>query len=149
MRTDAYREARKDYTIRAADVRQAFTSRIWGSPPMGQATFSGRKIPLVRFSPRPAGVTRRRPPGGVSVLVKAQRKRITGSFVARMKSGHLGIFQRQGTDRLPIEEKFGPALAQMLDNPEVNERIRERAAERFDKNLRHEFDFALKQGGLR
>ena len=146
MRTDAYKEARQEYNIRVADVRKAFSSRIWGNPPIGQATFSGRKIPLIRFSPRPAGVTRRRPPGGVSVMVKAQRKAISGSFVARMRSGHLGVFQRHGDDRLPIEEKFGPALAQMLDNPEVNERIRERAAERFDKNLQHEFEYAIKQG---
>jgi hypothetical protein len=147
MRTDAYEAAKQEYNIRLADVRKAFTSRIWGNPPVGQATFSGGKIPLIRFAPRPAGVTRRRPPGGVSVVVKAQRKAIAGSFVARMRSGHLGVFQRYAKERLPIEEKFGPALAQMLDNPEVRERIEQRAAERFEKNLEHEIAFAVKQGG--
>lgn len=154
IRADAYKEARKQYNIKVADVRKGFTSRTWGSPPVGQATFSGGKIPLMRFSPRPAGVTLRKPPVGVSIMVKAQRKIITGSFVARMKKGfkgvatnHLGVFQRSGDDRLPIKEKFGPSLAEMLDNPAVREGIIQLAADRFQKNLDHEIDFFTKQGG--
>lgn len=161
MRKAGYEEARREYNIRYADVQKAFVSNIWGTPPVAQGTFSGSRIKLMRFDPRPASITRKRPPVGVSVLVKDQRKPIRGSFIARMRSGHIGVFQRTGAFgrknpktgkddwRLEkIDELEGPALAQMLNNPLVSERIQERSRERFDKELRHEIDFVLK-GGLR
>lgn len=78
-------------------------------------------------------------------MIKQQRKIIAGSFVARMRSGHIGLFARRGKPRLPIDEIYTSAIAQMLDNPEVRERIQEKAAERFEKNLAHEIEFALQQ----
>ncbi len=147
---DSFAEARKEYpSISARDVKKSLTSRIWGDPPIGQASFSGRVVPLIGFSPRPSRVTRRRPPAGVSVLVKAQRKVIGGSFIASVRAGktkfHVGVFVRQGAARLPIRQLFGPSIPQMLANPAVSEQIQERAAERFEKALRHEIDYAASQ----
>ena len=45
---------------------------------------------------------------GVSVEVnRGKRTLLKGAFVATMKSGHVGIFRRQGKTRLPIEELRG------------------------------------------
>jgi hypothetical protein len=165
MPRDAFGALKEQYNVKAGDVRKSFRSYIWGNPPVGQGTFTGRPVPLVRFAPRPAGITQRRPAAGVSVMVKAQRKAISGAFIARVaprvgntftqrsaqivsrgRAGHIGVFQRRGRKRLPIKELYGPSLARMLDNPEVNEQIRRRAAERFETALRHEIGYLIKQG---
>ncbi len=147
MPVDAFGALKEAYNIKAGDVKKAFQSRIWGNPPVGQGTFTGRPVPLARFAPHPSSITKQRPAAGVSVMVKARRKAIRGAFIARMAAGHVGVFQRKGKERLPIKELYGPSLAGMLENPEVNERIQRRAAERFETALRHEIDYLLGRGG--
>lgn len=42
------------------------------------------------------------------------------AFIANMKSGHAGVFKRQGKARLPIRELFGPNPAHdITNNPDV------------------------------
>lgn len=61
----------------------------------------GDPVPLVAY---PHRQTRK----GVSVEVnRGKRTLVAGSFVATMKSGHKGVFRRQGKERLPIEELRG------------------------------------------
>ena len=42
--------------------------------------------------------------GKVSVKIKGKRKTIRRAFVAKMKSGHTGVFRRRGKKRLEIDE---------------------------------------------
>lgn len=42
--------------------------------------------------------------GKVSVKIKGKRKTIRRAFVAKMKSGHTGVFRRRGKKRFPIDE---------------------------------------------
>lgn len=80
----------------------------------GKIIINRKGIPLYEFSPRPTqpGKTKA---AGVSVKVKKQepRKVLAHTFIAQMKSGHVGIFERRGrgnkrSPRLPIDERFGP-----------------------------------------
>jgi hypothetical protein len=166
MSKDAFEALGGQYRIKARDVRKAFFSVIWANPPAAQGSFTGRRIPLIRLAPRPASITKRRPPGGVSILKAGQRESYPQAFLARMtprvsnaiftkrsrsriernRSGaHLGVFERVGRERLPIKERFGPSVAEMLDTPESVATIQNRAGERFEKNLRHEIDYVLGQ----
>jgi hypothetical protein len=44
---------------------------------------------------------------GVTVQInRGKRSLIEGAFVAKMRSGHRGVFVRRGRRRLPIDEKF-------------------------------------------
>jgi hypothetical protein len=43
----------------------------------------------------------------VGLPVRGKRALLKGAFVATMKSGHVGIFRREGKARLPIEELRG------------------------------------------
>ena len=55
----------------------------------------------------PATVTRRPLRRGVSVAILKgeRRKRLKGAFLQTMRSGHRGVFVRQGKTRLPILER--------------------------------------------
>lgn len=57
---------------------------------------------------------------GATQGAKGVRVRLRGSyrhaFIARMESGHTGVMLRQGMDRLPIRELFGPNPAHDITN---------------------------------
>ena len=53
---------------------------------------------------------------GVTVRLRGSYK---SAFIAKMKSGHVGVMKREGTARLPIRELFGPNPAHdVTNNPE-------------------------------
>lgn len=148
--TDSVKEVRKEYNVKAGPVRKSF--EIKKAKPAAleaRAKASGHKVPLINFGARPSSPGRRKPALGVSVQVKKQRKVLRHSFVARMKSGHIGVFQREGEFRLPIEQKFGPSIPEMISNEKVINLIQENANERFKKNLDHEIDYVLQKMGAR
>mgnify|MGYP003171504434 FL=1 len=55
-----------------------------------------------------------------------------------MKSGHTGMFERDGAGRLPITEFMGPSAAQMAANSVVVEQVEEKAQEVINKRIEHE-----------
>ena len=67
--------------------------------------------------------------------------RFENAFVARMGSGHTGIFERTGGmtghDKDEVEELYGPSVPQMLGSEEVAEKLTKEAMESFEKDLDH------------
>lgn len=61
-------------------------------------------------------------------------------YAFRSKAGgHLGIYEREGPERLPIRELYGPATTQMMySNEAVLDSIEEKMAETYEKRLDHE-----------
>lgn len=101
---------------------------------------SGSKIPLIEWKPTASkrnGVRAKLPPPG--------KGRYPHAFIATMKSGHRGVFQRKtlgtGSKRLPIHELHGPAL------PSVFAKLSPKAIvagqESLLKNFEHELEFEL------
>lgn len=79
---------------------------------------SGEPVPLSEF---PYRVVKRkegrRHGGGVMVQVNVGRRQLVRSaFVARMRSGHVGIFRRRGEERLPIDEAFTTRLSDVVQD---------------------------------
>lgn len=60
------------------------------------------------------------------------------AFIAKMKSGHTGMFERDGKSRLPITEFMGPSTAQMAGNSVIVERVEEKTQEVVNKRIEHE-----------
>ena len=58
------------------------------------------------------------------------------AFVARMGSGHVGIFERDGGDS--ISEIMGGSVPGMLGRDEVKEKLGEQAAEKYMERYHHE-----------
>ena len=150
VRTDGGKLIREDYNVKAGVIHKSFrVQRAGGGALKGAAIASGSRIPLLAFGARPAKPGGRRPKKGVSVKVKSTRKTVRGSFVAGMKSGHVGVFMREGKARFPIREKFSYAVPEMLNRPEKVKTIEANAVRRFDKNLAHEIDYAFRKFGVR
>jgi len=153
VKTDTAREIRREYNVRAKDVKESFhVNPARGDELRAVATSRGSRIPLIAFSPRPSApptwrgvpIAKRRPAEGVSVRIKKTREVRPGTFTARMRGGHTGVFFREGKDRLPIYEDHGPSIPQMIEHDaDALDRIRAGAVDRFNKTLDHEIDRVL------
>ena len=160
LRSNAVREIRKRYAISANALRAEQNVTIKYSYSNGvEATvrFAGHKIPLFRYAGTKPSAPTTDKSKLVSALVAGNWKKVhpgvaasahqlksTGltqfdsAFVARMKSGHLGIFERN--DDGGITELMGSSVPQMLGNTEVAESISKQAMEKFDQRLDHEIN---------
>lgn len=129
-------------------------------------TFRGNKIPLFRYggsSPKTPTVNpdktimaivngNLRPvhPGVAAAghqLVSTSPTTFSRAFVAQMKSGHIGIFERTGgkapTGDAEIRELMGSSVPQMLGNEEVQESLAEKTMAKMDERLEHEVNRIL------
>lgn len=126
----------------------------------GEITFSGNKIPLYRFdvTPRARQVTSDinkvfskygwiiiRASAPVSATIKRGGAKVQSetAFIAKTKSGHIGVFERVGINSLPIQERMGLATAQMAENSMVIEDVEREAQATMEKRLEHEINRIL------
>jgi hypothetical protein len=100
----------------------------------------GKRIPLVDFKAKGPEPSRGRG-RGVSYTLPGSKGRVDTAFIARMQSGHRGVFVRTGPGRLPIRELFGPSMVRVFEKflPEGAARANEALA----TNLRSEINFVL------
>jgi hypothetical protein len=131
-----------DMGMKVSDVRGLVTVQNATAENL-EATFraSPTRVPLYDFRAkgrypslgRGNGVTARLP-GGAG--------RYPNAFIAKMPTGHMGVFQRRtGARRLPIYELRGPSIWQAFINRQ--DQGVARAEEQLAKNLPHELEFAL------
>jgi hypothetical protein len=123
----------------AISIRSANYQKLFGS-----IHLSRKPIPLYDFG----GLQKA---AGVSVLVRRQggRQVLPGTFIARMKSGHIGVFERHGrqgnrAERLPIDERFGPTLLGIFAGaPGVAREVIDGLEDTYRKNLASQVDRLL------
>lgn len=144
VKTGATKRVKAVYTMQSSAINSATSTRISRASTgnlAGYISFSGYKIPLYKFS-----VTPKAP--GIKRNVKAAVKKGGGTtfehaFIAQMKSGHIGVFERETSKRFPIEEKMGLAMAQMVGNQKVIAELEEEAQKTVNERLEHEIDRLL------
>lgn len=142
-KTATSKQIRDEYAIRKRDVDQAFSLRK-ATRDFLTAILAARGKPfsLYQFAPRPSGVVRPQRGAGVSVVVKkGKRTTVRGTFIARMKTGHMGVFiRKKGASRFPIVERKAPSVPGMLTFKHINEAIGKNAMDFFtiamDQNIR-------------
>ena len=162
LRRESNQAIREKYDITDTGIRAEKNVRVRYSYQNGvqaTVTFSGRKIPLYRFGGAyPKVPTQDIAAGRKPVMVKGawtmqyqgvaarghqfqdtSPTQFMDAFVAQMKSGHIGIFERtggstsEGSDA--IREIMGSSVAQMVGNQQVAQRLTERAYETFETEL--------------
>lgn len=132
LRTESGRRVRAERKLKARTVRhhlhifQAHSKGPGGKTAAARWRLgvAGAPIPLYLYGARK---TKR----GVSVNVSGKRKIVGGAFIATMKSGHTGVFKRQGKKRLPIEELFSSRVSDVFQNTGFIPRVHEFFQERF------------------
>jgi len=96
------------------------------------------RIPIYEMNPRPRSITKRRPAGGVRY---GKGILIPGSFIAALKSGHVGVFKRLAQKRTPIVELKGPSVALVFTRKKIQERIAEYLKTRVPEEIARAFRF--------
>lgn len=116
----------------------------------------GKPLPLIEFSARQTqqGVS-------VQVLKNTPRTVVAGAFIQTIqRSGHKGVFWRvwhgakqpkrklaygklPAKFRLPIKERFGPRVPDILSNEPVMQTVLTKANERLHTNIEHELNYEL------
>ena len=170
LRTQSTREIRQRYDITRKNIRAEQNIRVnyrYFNGIEAQVSFRGNKIPLWRYggsSPKQPTVNsdktimaivngNLRPvhPGVAAAghqLVSTSPTTFSRAFVAQMKSGHIGIFERTGgktaTGDAEIKELMGSSVPQMVGDDEVKERLGDQAMEKFEERLMHEVDAIVK-----
>ena len=138
VRAEAVRRVRETYTLKAGTVRQQMrVEKAWGGRLSASVVASGRPIPLyefaARWSPRMAGAS--------FAVKRGNRKTLKDTFIAEMKSGHKGVFERQGAKRLPIEEKYSIGVPGMFGAKDMQRVLSTIGMQRFNVNLAQQIKF--------
>jgi hypothetical protein len=140
--TDSGRAIAADMGLTVATAKAAM--RVSKSTPTklsGYIIVSGKRLPLIDFKAKGPEPSRGRGRGVSAISEGGRRKRYPNAFIARTKSGHRGVFQRQGTGRLPIFELPGASIAfvfaKLIPLGEAK-----RAAD-LKKNIEREMNFAV------
>lgn len=159
-RTVMVREIAKDTKLKSKTVRDALidgTRMATVSRPVASVSAPAKRIPLIDFGARgPNGSSASDPiPSrgrgrGVSYNAGGGRRTIPDAFIARTRSGHVGVFVRAGagarkspgawSKNLPIRQLFGPSLGHVFNK--YRDIGIARMQEAFVKNFDHEMVFA-------
>jgi hypothetical protein len=147
VKVAAAREVRKaGYGLKVGDVKKALrVIRATRGNLRASVVASGRPVPLMQYGARATSK-------GVSVNVLNGRKLIAGAYIARMPSGHVGVFVREQTTRhkkvrkdgrsswhaLPIRELFGPSVPDGMANKVVEQALLRLIEEKYPRILEHE-----------
>lgn len=164
-RVDGSKLVRQVLKLRQKDVRPKFTiTRATHRRPYGYVRISSHPVPLSRYPfwpknpPRQKGVpVKNRKNTSIHILQRGQRKTVHSGFVARMKSGHVGVFMREGDKRAmksgnyqgevkqPIRELHGPGPGPYFRRNVMQRRFGRRVIKRLHKSLNHELNYYIRQ----
>lgn len=142
-RTRASVGIRQQYVIKAGDVKKQIKIRTASVNRLSaQIQASGPVTPLMKFKVTPSS------PNQMLVRAKVKKqgsqKTIKHGFVTRLSNGHVNVFTRVGSSRYPIQGRFGPSIAQMMDKEGIIDGIQGHAQEVLDNRLEHDFNRLLR-----
>ncbi len=159
---EAERIIRSEYNIKPSRLKQflKLTSRAIGNSLEAVITGKGLGLALSYFDAKQIGRAIRslrigaqriktvlakrgqRYGGEVTALVKyvGGRKVVTGKydnkpFIAQMKTGHIGVFVRQGKERKPIEQLYGPGVGGLFGTSSIMDRTKKVINEKFSSRF--------------
>jgi len=136
-------------TLKSALIKSNITKERATNYELGaMMRMRSKRIPLAAFSTNPSVAASQTRDSGNGVSVKVWKTRPTvrfrHAFFARMPNGYIGLFERQGTKRLPIDELVGPYLASVYENtPGLGAEVEQTSAERLQRELDHQVTFLL------
>lgn len=156
IRKNMGKEVPQRYYVSSGTVRGTIrTLNASKSSLSGAVVSSGSPIALSKFKVSPnRGVKRTKKgfsPGVYSAGVEKSGglKPLSGdpkAFIADMKSGHTGVWNRVSSKRLPIKQLYGPSVPQMAKNEEIMVKINKEAGETLEKRINAEINNILRKG---
>ena len=154
-RTSAKREVAAKRNLTAATADEGL-SVVFATPARMSVQIKG-KGRMLALTALKGGVSNPKQQAlGVKVRVsRGRRTLIRGAFIARMRSGHVGVFQRtrvgggERVPRLPIQEDVLPSIAHTLVDPEVRVPVLKRYGEVWEKTIDKQYRAAIRRANAR
>ncbi|MDD2296800.1 MAG: hypothetical protein PHX79_03185 [Sphaerochaetaceae bacterium] len=148
-KTRAGRFAAEEYTINKGDFmknvhqKSHIKSEAGGVVSMN-ISYAGNVLPLLTFN------TKYSRNGLLQTKVKRSGTEaiLEHAFAARV-FGPIGVFERVGDKRFPVEQKYGPSTAHMMQSEKVTEKMDETVRDTFENRLEHEITRVLNGWGGR
>ena len=148
------REILARYDISRSNLKAAYSVRTVtpkqeGAEDRGGLVVSSNRIPVMKFNvvpqevPSQKGIPVNRRAILSTVVVKGQQ--ITARpnrFLAKMSSGHLGVFHRTGEGK-KIAEEFRISVSEMIGGREIRPKIEKRTGEVFQARVLHHVEREL------
>lgn len=137
-KTRAGQFAAAEYTINKGDFMRNVSEKTHITGGAGGVVsmsigFAGNVLPLLTFN------TTYSRDGTVQTQVKRNGGAATleHAFVARI-FGPTAVFERVGSPRFPVEQKFGPSTGHMMQNDEVVKKMDETIRDTYEARIEHE-----------
>ncbi len=143
-RASAAKEVSKDYTLKTSDFKK-YTKSSQHVQKLGDEisvglNFRGYHVPLIRFNAKITSSGQYR----VQVKRSSSGEIFKHVFRATMSSGHIGLFERYGSSRLPINQKMGPSVPQMMGaNQTLANSVGNNVRKVFEERIDHEITAIL------
>lgn len=149
-------EATRIYYVKSGDVKKTIKiSYATRARLEGIVTSRAGAIPLYKFRVSPKRKVSYKNGRPSPKFYKAGVKKENGlkplnhnpkAFIAVMKSGHAGVFERKSGKSVPIKQLYGPSVPQMIENDLVMIRIQNKANETLEKRIEVEINHLLERG---
>ena len=151
LKAKAAKEVRKEYTASAASIKDGFKMlrRATAATPGATVAVSTSSIPMHDFKVSPNEPRQHNLPRSLRVTIRKSQGKNTKYFVARMPSGHVGVFERiRGTrmrkqSKEQIREMFSVSPATMTENPAILEPVLEATGAMLRSRFDHEVERLL------
>lgn len=147
VRVESTRAVRARKQIRVRAVRSALTVSRGPAPGASLEKLEWKMFAKdvgTRISDYPYRQVR----AGVRVGInKGEKSLIKSAFVATMKSGHTGVFKREGTARLGIKELFTTRVADIFRDSGMMPKVEARATAEFSSTFNRVLPMELKKVG--
>lgn len=137
-RTQMARETSKRYFVTVGNARKTISVKKAGGDGLkAELTSRGFPISLAHFKISPKKVQHK---GRKNRKIRARVKRngsgaiLDRAFIMAIGSG-VGVFERNGTVRLPVHKLFGPSVPSMLHNEAIQQELEKATAEKLNKEL--------------
>lgn len=151
MRTDGTKLIVKESGIVRKKVFSSFTiikASASGQTHNARVDITGNPIGLAKFKhkfKKPKKSKNGMSPGSLSVIVGQKTITFQHAFVATMKSGHVGIFERQrgvltSSGREKLQELFGPSIPQFGGRKHITDTVKAKAHERFETRFNQQME---------
>lgn len=142
LRSETASGITKIYKISRANLQSAknvkLTTKSGSGYVIGTVLYSGTKLPLYRYDISHYAVYngKNRKLLSARKMLSSARKEFPGAFIACMKNGHLGIFERT-KDKIayPIKEVMGDSVAQMAENSDVRDAVETETANTINSEI--------------
>lgn len=165
VKKEVAEETKTRYTVSKKGVKEHIYTekKATVSSLTGVLTFKGQKVKMIKFKTSPATYSPERSHKlkhhKAKILLSGSLKKLSGNdksskaFIAKMQSGHIGVFERlkgvpskSNKKREKIKEIVALSVPQMFNNDEIKVKTMQGAADSITKNIMKETERILNKG---